>query len=95
MSQSVPIGVSPTVSTHGYDKNRCINLPHHFTNSDSPPKNVSPPISSAPPQLDLQQQEELLYKERKERERILAGYRKTVEEHKAQAEKVDRRVRYT
>ena len=46
-------------------------------------------------QADLQQQEELLYKERKERERIIASYKKKVEERKAQAEKVDRRVRYT
>lgn len=46
-------------------------------------------------QADLQQQEELLYKERKDRERIIASYRKKVEERKAQAEKVDRRVRST
>lgn len=46
-------------------------------------------------QVELQQQEELLYKERKERERIIASYRKKVDERKAQAEKVDRRVRYT
>ncbi|XP_040041756.2 coiled-coil domain-containing protein 151 isoform X2 [Gasterosteus aculeatus] len=52
-------------------------------------------LSKEAAKLDLQQQEELLYKERKERERILAGYRKTVEEHKAQAEKVDRRAQRT
>lgn len=44
-------------------------------------------------QAELQQQEDLLYKERKERERIIASYRRKVEEHKARAEKVDRRVR--
>lgn len=46
-------------------------------------------------QTELQQQEELLYKERKERESVIASYRKKVEERKAQAEKVDRRVKYT
>ena len=45
-------------------------------------------------QAELQLQEELLYRERKERERIIASYRKKVEERKAQAEKVDRRVRH-
>ncbi|XP_068445259.1 coiled-coil domain-containing protein 151 [Clinocottus analis] len=45
--------------------------------------------------IDLQQQEELHYKERKERERIIAGYRKKVDERKAQAEKVDRRAQRT
>lgn len=34
-------------------------------------------------------------KERKERERILTTYRRRVEEQKAQAEKVERRVRNT
>lgn len=42
----------------------------------------------------MQQQEELLHKERKEREGIIASYRKNVEERKAQAEKADRRVRH-
>lgn len=46
-------------------------------------------------QAELQHQEDLLYKERKERERIIASYRKKVEERKAQAEKVGRRVRST
>uniref|UniRef100_A0A665VQZ3 ODAD1 central coiled coil region domain-containing protein n=1 Tax=Echeneis naucrates TaxID=173247 RepID=A0A665VQZ3_ECHNA len=41
---------------------------------------------------ELQKQEEQLYKERKERERIIASYRKKVEERKAHAEKVDRRT---
>ncbi|KAM9857682.1 coiled-coil domain-containing protein 151 [Aulostomus maculatus] len=44
---------------------------------------------------ELRQQEELLYKERKERERTIASHRKKVEEHKAQAEKVDRRAQRT
>lgn len=44
-------------------------------------------------QAELQQLEDQLYKERKERERIVGSYRKQVEEHSAQAEKVDRRVR--
>ncbi|CAL8238761.1 unnamed protein product [Lota lota] len=41
---------------------------------------------------ELQQLEDLLYKERKERERIVACYRKQVEERKAQTEKADRRA---
>lgn len=49
--------------------------------------------SSSSLQAQLQQQEELLYKECKDRERIIAGYRIKVKEHKTQAEKVDRRVR--
>ncbi|XP_040003409.1 coiled-coil domain-containing protein 151 isoform X2 [Xiphias gladius] len=44
---------------------------------------------------ELQQQEELFYKERKERERIIASYRKKVDECKAQAEKIDRRTQRT
>lgn len=40
---------------------------------------------------ELQQLDEQLHKERKERECIIAGYRKKVEERKAQVEKVDRR----
>uniref|UniRef100_A0A3P8TQ51 Outer dynein arm docking complex subunit 3 n=1 Tax=Amphiprion percula TaxID=161767 RepID=A0A3P8TQ51_AMPPE len=44
---------------------------------------------------ELQQLEALLYKERKERERLKASYMKKAEEHKAQAEKVDRRVQRT
>ncbi|KAM8879152.1 coiled-coil domain-containing protein 151 isoform 2-T2 [Spinachia spinachia] len=52
-------------------------------------------LSKEAAKADLQQQEELLYKERKERERIIAGYRKMVEEHKAQAEKVNRKAQRT
>ncbi|XP_035034872.2 coiled-coil domain-containing protein 151 isoform X2 [Hippoglossus stenolepis] len=48
-------------------------------------------LSKEAAKAELQQLEELLCKERKERERIIASYRKKVEEHKAQAEKVDRR----
>ncbi|XP_029293570.1 LOW QUALITY PROTEIN: coiled-coil domain-containing protein 151 [Cottoperca gobio] len=48
-------------------------------------------LSKEAAKADLQMQEELLYKERKEREHIIASYRKKVEERKAQAEKVDRR----
>lgn len=48
-----------------------------------------------PCQTELQQQESLLYKERKERERILISYRKQVEEHKARAERANRRVQYS
>lgn len=64
---------------------------------------LSPLFLSFPPsislssssQAELQQLEEQLYKERKERERIIAIHRREVEERKAQAEKVDRRVRNT
>ena len=55
---------------------------------------ITPSLSSSP-QAELQQLEEQLYKERKERERIIAIHRREVEERKAQAEKVDRRVRNT
>uniref|UniRef100_A0A3Q3W0R4 ODAD1 central coiled coil region domain-containing protein n=1 Tax=Mola mola TaxID=94237 RepID=A0A3Q3W0R4_MOLML len=44
---------------------------------------------------ELQQLEDQLYKERKERERIVGSYRKQVEEHSAQAEKVDRKTQRT
>lgn len=44
-------------------------------------------------QAELHLQEELLSKEFKERERVIASYRKTVEERKAQAERADRKVR--
>lgn len=57
-----------------------------------PSLSVTGPLRSSV-QAELQQQEDLLYRERKERERIIAGYRRKVEEHKARAEKVDRRVR--
>lgn len=53
--------------------------------------NNSAQLSKEDAKVELQQQEELLYKERKERERIIASYRKKVEERKAQAEKSDRR----
>ncbi|XP_018520248.1 coiled-coil domain-containing protein 151 [Lates calcarifer] len=52
-------------------------------------------LSKEAAKAELQQQEELLYKERKERERIITSYRKKVEERKAQAEKVDRRTQRT
>ncbi|XP_075946756.1 coiled-coil domain-containing protein 151 isoform X3 [Anarhichas minor] len=52
-------------------------------------------LSKDTAKVELQQQEELLYKERKERERIIASCRKKVEERKAQAEKVDRRAQRT
>lgn len=42
---------------------------------------------------ELQEQEDLLYRERKARERVITGYRRKVEEYKTRAEKVDRRVR--
>lgn len=57
-----------------------------------PSLSVTGPLRSSV-QAELQQQEDLLYRERKERERIIASYRRKVEEHKARAEKVDRRVR--
>ncbi|XP_022060755.2 coiled-coil domain-containing protein 151 [Acanthochromis polyacanthus] len=44
---------------------------------------------------ELQQLEALLYKERKEREHLKASYLKKAEEHKAQAERVDRRAQRT
>ncbi|XP_074552835.1 coiled-coil domain-containing protein 151 [Halichoeres trimaculatus] len=52
-------------------------------------------LSKERAKAELQQQEELLYKERKERESIVACYRKKVEEHRAQAEKADRRGQRT
>ncbi|XP_042340178.1 coiled-coil domain-containing protein 151 [Plectropomus leopardus] len=52
-------------------------------------------LSKEAAKADLQQQEELLYKERKERERIIASYRKMVEDRKAQAEKIERRAQRT
>ncbi|KAM7009303.1 coiled-coil domain-containing protein 151 isoform 2-T2 [Tautogolabrus adspersus] len=54
--------------------------------------NTDAQLSKEAAKMELQQQEELLHKERKERERIIASYRKKVEEHKAQAEKLDRRA---
>uniref|UniRef100_A0A3P8W778 Outer dynein arm docking complex subunit 3 n=1 Tax=Cynoglossus semilaevis TaxID=244447 RepID=A0A3P8W778_CYNSE len=49
-------------------------------------------LSKEAAKAELQRQEELLNKERKERERILTTYRRRVEEQKAQAEKVERRT---
>ncbi|XP_076585375.1 coiled-coil domain-containing protein 151 [Chaetodon auriga] len=52
-------------------------------------------LSREDAKAELQQLEELLYKDRKERERIIASYRKKAEERKAQAEKLDRRAQRT
>ncbi|XP_034748533.1 coiled-coil domain-containing protein 151 isoform X2 [Etheostoma cragini] len=52
-------------------------------------------LSKEAAKVELQQQEELLYKERKEREHIIASYRRKVDERKAQAEKVERRAQRT
>uniref|UniRef100_A0A3Q3IRA0 ODAD1 central coiled coil region domain-containing protein n=1 Tax=Monopterus albus TaxID=43700 RepID=A0A3Q3IRA0_MONAL len=52
-------------------------------------------LSKEAAKAELQQQEELLYKERKERESIIVSYRRKVEEHKAQFDKVDRRYLQT
>uniref|UniRef100_A0A668AJE2 Outer dynein arm docking complex subunit 3 n=1 Tax=Myripristis murdjan TaxID=586833 RepID=A0A668AJE2_9TELE len=49
-------------------------------------------LSKDAAKAELQQQEELPYKEPKESERIIARYRKQVEERKAQTEKADRRA---
>nr|XP_029136905.1 coiled-coil domain-containing protein 151 isoform X2 [Labrus bergylta] len=54
--------------------------------------NTDAQLSKEAAKMELQQQEESLHKERKERERIIASYRKKAEEHKAQAEKLDRRA---
>ncbi|XP_068585058.1 coiled-coil domain-containing protein 151 isoform X2 [Cebidichthys violaceus] len=66
-------------------------LKHRDELHDMQVMNNKAQLSKDAAKVELQQQEELLYKERKERERIIASYRKTVEERKAQAEKVDRR----
>ncbi|XP_010732918.2 coiled-coil domain-containing protein 151 [Larimichthys crocea] len=52
-------------------------------------------LSKETAKAELQHQEELLHKERKERERIIASYRRKVEERKAQAEKLDKRAQRT
>ncbi|TKS69165.1 Coiled-coil domain-containing protein 151 [Collichthys lucidus] len=52
-------------------------------------------LSKEAAKAELQQQEELLHKERKERERIIASYRRKVEERKVQAEKLDKRAQRT
>ncbi|XP_062404188.1 coiled-coil domain-containing protein 151 [Sardina pilchardus] len=44
---------------------------------------------------ELQRQEEQVYRERRERERILSFYKKQAEERRAQAEKVERRAQRT
>ncbi|XP_017272386.1 coiled-coil domain-containing protein 151 isoform X2 [Kryptolebias marmoratus] len=49
-------------------------------------------LSREAAKAELHQQEDLLSKERKERERIITSYRKMVEERRAQAERVDRKV---
>ncbi|XP_066564112.1 outer dynein arm-docking complex subunit 3 isoform X2 [Amia ocellicauda] len=41
---------------------------------------------------ELQRQEEMVYRERREREKILAEYKKQADERKAQAERVERRA---
>ncbi|XP_073349414.1 coiled-coil domain-containing protein 151 [Pagrus major] len=52
-------------------------------------------LSKEAAKAELQQLEELLYKERKERERNISILRREVEERKAQAEKADRRAQRT
>ncbi|XP_030272771.1 coiled-coil domain-containing protein 151 isoform X2 [Sparus aurata] len=52
-------------------------------------------LSKETAKAELQQLEEQLYKERKEREHIIAIHRREVEECKDQAEKVDRRAQRT
>lgn len=49
-------------------------------------------LPSSPCQSDLQGQEELLYRERKEREQVLSSYRTKTEKHKAPAEKAEAKV---
>ncbi|KAM6941437.1 coiled-coil domain-containing protein 151 [Lycodopsis pacificus] len=66
-------------------------LKHRDELHDMQVMNNKAQLSKDAAKVELQQQEELLYKERKERERIIASCRKKVEERKAQAEKVDRR----
>lgn len=51
-----------------------------------------PTHSSSPCQSELQGQQELLSKERKEREYIVSDYKKKTEKHKAPAEKVEGKV---
>uniref|UniRef100_A0A3P9CF39 Coiled-coil domain-containing protein 151-like n=1 Tax=Maylandia zebra TaxID=106582 RepID=A0A3P9CF39_9CICH len=54
--------------------------------------NTDSQLSKEAAKAELQQQEELLHKECKERDQVIASYRKKVDEHKAQAAKVERRV---
>ncbi|XP_010765988.1 coiled-coil domain-containing protein 151 [Notothenia coriiceps] len=70
-------------------------LKHREELHDMQIMNHNAQLSKEAAKADLQQLEECLYKERKERERIIASYRKKVEERKAQAEKTDRRAQRT
>ncbi|KAI4833130.1 hypothetical protein KUCAC02_016047 [Chaenocephalus aceratus] len=70
-------------------------LKHREELHDMQIMNNNAQLSKEAAKADLQQLEECLYKERKERERIIASYRKKVEERKAQAEKTDRRAQRT
>ncbi|KAK5899884.1 hypothetical protein CesoFtcFv8_009312 [Champsocephalus esox] len=70
-------------------------LKHREELHDMQIMNNNAQLSKEAAKADLQQLEECLYKERKERERIIASYRKKVEERKAQAEKNDRRAQRT
>uniref|UniRef100_A0A3B4H846 Coiled-coil domain-containing protein 151-like n=1 Tax=Pundamilia nyererei TaxID=303518 RepID=A0A3B4H846_9CICH len=54
--------------------------------------NTDSQLSKEAAKAELQQQEELLHKECKERDQVIASYRKKVDERKAQAAKVERRV---
>uniref|UniRef100_A0A3Q2W8M5 Coiled-coil domain-containing protein 151-like n=1 Tax=Haplochromis burtoni TaxID=8153 RepID=A0A3Q2W8M5_HAPBU len=54
--------------------------------------NTDSQLSKEAAKAELQQQEELLHKECKERDQVIASYRKKVDEHKAQTAKVERRV---
>ncbi|XP_034058366.1 coiled-coil domain-containing protein 151 [Gymnodraco acuticeps] len=70
-------------------------LKHREELHDMQIMNSNAQLSKEAAKADLQQLEECLCKERKERERIIASYRKKVEERKAQAEKTDRRAQRT
>ncbi|KAK5866439.1 hypothetical protein PBY51_020630 [Eleginops maclovinus] len=70
-------------------------LKHREELHDMQIMNNNAQLSKEAAKADLQQLEECLYKERKDRERIIASYRKKVEERKAQAEKIDRRAQRT
>ncbi|XP_063333264.1 outer dynein arm-docking complex subunit 3-like [Pelmatolapia mariae] len=54
--------------------------------------NTDSQLSKEAAKAELQQQEELLHKECKEREQVIASYRKKVDERKDQAAKIERRV---
>ncbi|XP_034543780.1 coiled-coil domain-containing protein 151 isoform X2 [Notolabrus celidotus] len=70
-------------------------LKHREEHNSMQSINTVAQLSKEAAKAELQQQEELLYRERKERERVVASYRKKVEERKAQAEKADRRGQRT